>query len=59
MKDKNKQEEKKEEMPASPIEKEEPIVTAAPQKRDEITPPAPEDDEAWGAIPSFLRRHKK
>ncbi len=59
VKDKNKQEEKKEEMPASPIEKEEPIVTAAPQKRDEITPPAPEDDEAWGAIPSFLRRHKK
>ncbi len=38
--------------------KEEPIVTATPHKR-ENTPPAPEDDEAWGAIPAFLRRHKK
>ena len=38
--------------------KEEPIVTAAPHKRDTVAP-APEDDEAWGAIPSFLRRHKK
>src|ERR1035437_1736912 len=37
---------------------EEPIVTAISHKRDEVTP-APEDDEAWGAIPSFLRRHKK
>ncbi|MDB5244310.1 MAG: cell division protein FtsZ, cell division protein FtsZ [Parcubacteria group bacterium] len=41
-----------------PIEKEEPIVTAQPQKRED-TPVVPEDDEAWGAIPSFLRRHKK
>lgn len=40
------------------VEKEEPIVTALPHKRDEVTP-APEDDEAWGAIPTFLRRHKK
>ncbi|KKW41913.1 cell division protein FtsZ [Candidatus Kaiserbacteria bacterium RIFCSPLOWO2_02_FULL_54_13] len=39
-------------------EKEEPIVTAIPHKR-EGAPPAPEDDEAWGAIPAFLRRHKK
>lgn len=39
------------------IEKE-PIVTATPQNRED-TPPAPEDDEAWGAIPAFLRRHKK
>ena len=39
-------------------EKEEPIVTATPHKR-ENTPPAPEDDETWGAIPAFLRRHKK
>ncbi len=39
-------------------EKEEPIVTATPRKREEV-PPAPEDDEAWGAIPAFLRRHKK
>ena len=38
--------------------KEEPIVTATPHKRED-TPPAPEDDEAWGAIPTFLRRHKK
>jgi cell division protein FtsZ len=39
-------------------EKEEPIVTATPHKRENVAP-APEDDEAWGAIPSFLRRHKK
>ena len=38
--------------------REEPIVTATPQKR-ESTIPAPEDEEAWGAIPAFLRRHKK
>ena len=49
--------EEKEE-PVVIVEKEEPIVTAMPQKRDEVIP-APEDDEAWGAIPSFLRRHKK
>ncbi|MFA6519890.1 MAG: cell division protein FtsZ [Candidatus Paceibacterota bacterium] len=42
----------------APIEKEEPIVTAMPHKRENIAP-APEDDEAWGAIPAFLRRHKK
>jgi len=45
-------------------ERPEPIVTAQPQKRDEpVRPPAApvveEEDEAWGAIPSFLRRHKK
>ena len=39
--------------------KEEPIVTATPQKREETAGPALEDDEAWGAIPAFLRRHKK
>ncbi len=38
--------------------KEEPIVTAVPHKREE-TLTIPEDDEAWGAIPAFLRRHKK
>ena len=38
--------------------KEEPIVTATPHKRED-TPSAPEDDETWGAIPAFLRRHKK
>ena len=37
---------------------EEPIVTAMPQKREEA-PPSLEDDTAWGAIPEFLRRHKK
>ena len=37
--------------------KEEPIVTAIPQKREE-EPPALEDETAWGAIPEFLRRHK-
>lgn len=50
--------ENKKEEPAIAIEKEEPIVTALPHKRDEVMP-APEDDEAWGAIPTFLRRHKK
>ena len=49
--------EKKEES-STIVEKEEPIVTALPHKRD-IVAPAPEDDEAWGAIPSFLRRNKK
>lgn len=49
-------EEKRE--PVIIVEKEEPIVTALPHKRDDAAP-APEDDEAWGAIPSFLRRHKK
>lgn len=48
---------KKGEVPVS-VEKEEPIVTAMPHKR-ENPPVAPEDDEAWGAIPAFLRRHKK
>ncbi len=38
--------------------KEEPIVTATPQKREEVAP-ALEDDTTWGAIPEFLRRHKK
>lgn len=48
---------KKEEPLITRIEKEEPIVTATPHQREEA--PVPEDDEAWGAIPSFLRRHKK
>jgi len=51
-------EEKKEEPVVASHEKEEPIVTAVPHVREEIAI-APEDDEAWGAIPSFLRRHKK
>ena len=57
---------KREEKPEGKIEKsapaestkEEPIVTATPHKRED-TPSAPEDDETWGAIPAFLRRHKK
>jgi len=57
-----KREEKSEVKPekGAPAEsaKEEPIVTATPHKRED-TPPAPEDDETWGAIPAFLRRHKK
>ena len=48
----------KKDEPVIIIEKEEPIVTALPHARDAVAP-APEDDEAWGAIPSFLRRHKK
>lgn len=38
--------------------KDEPVVTATPHKREEI-PVVPEDDDSWGAIPAFLRRHKK
>lgn len=42
------------------IEKEEPIVTALPHKREPLPTAMPADDEeAWGAIPAFLRRHKK
>jgi cell division protein FtsZ len=47
----------------APRQKHEPIVTAQPQRRidnEMITPPVVEDeDDTWGAIPSFLRRHKK
>jgi cell division protein FtsZ len=39
-------------------QKEEPLVTALPHKRED-TPIIPEDDKSWGAIPEFLRRHKK
>ncbi len=44
--------------------REEPVVTAQPQRREEpaktITPPVvEEEDDAWGAIPNFLKRHKK
>ncbi len=56
----NKKKDKKKIETTTPIEKEEPIVTATPQKREEpVSPTAPEDDETWGAIPAFLRRHKK
>lgn len=46
-------------VPARTVEKEEPIVTAQPHAREESQSPSPEDDEAWGAIPAFLRRHRK
>jgi cell division protein FtsZ len=49
--------------------REEPLVTAKPRDEQQpvqktVTPPsaqneADDEDEAWGAIPSFLRRHKK
>lgn len=55
------EEAKEEEAPAAkPKEKDEPIVTAQPTKREEAPkPPVEEDEETWGAIPAFLRRHKK
>ena len=44
-------------------EREEPIVTAVPRREEgfkPVTPPVVEEEEdAWGAIPNFLRRHKK
>ncbi len=49
---------KQDEILVAKIEKEEPIVTATPHKREEM-PVVPEDDDSWGAIPAFLRRHKK
>ena len=54
-------EEKKEETEPAKVEKEEPIVTATPRKIDVAapTPPPVEEEESWGAIPAFLRRHKK
>ena len=41
--------------------KDEPVVTAVSTKREELPSPpvVEEEDEAWGAIPAFLRRHKK
>jgi cell division protein FtsZ len=42
-------------------EKEEPMVTASPRADVKMpTPPKAEEEEGdWGAIPAFLRRHKK
>ncbi len=53
-----------EERPTMREERPEPIVTAQPNRRIDngaITPPVveAEEDDTWGAIPSFLRRHKK
>lgn len=49
--------------PAPRPTREEPIVTAQPKHRidnEPIKPPeVDEEDETWGAIPTFLRRHKK
>ena len=56
--DKRDMKDMKKEASSASVEKEEPIVTAVPRKREDA-PIAPEDDEAWGAIPAFLRRHKK
>lgn len=56
-KDEEKNQEKRDAKKEAPV-KEEPIVTAVPHKR-EAPPAVPEDDEVWGAIPAFLRRHKK
>lgn len=55
---------KEEKKPERKEEREEPIVTARPSREIEIPTPAPvkeasEDEETWGAIPAFLRRHKK
>jgi cell division protein FtsZ len=50
------------ETPAPVRQREEPVVTAQPRRIDNemITPPVvDEEDDTWGAIPSFLRRHKK
>jgi len=41
-------------------EREEPVVTASPrQEARPVTPTTSEEEDAWGAIPTFLRRHKK
>jgi cell division protein FtsZ len=48
--------------PSRAKERDEPIVTATPRADSQrpVTPPSvDEEDDAWGAIPSFLRRHKK
>ncbi len=57
------------ELPKMEKRREEPLVTAKPREEQTIqktvTPPsaqnnaADDEDETWGAIPSFLRRHKK
>ena len=46
----------------TPKQKEEAVVTAKPQKNGDAPKnvvPKTENDETWGAIPAFLRRHKK
>lgn len=47
-------------MDETPISRrEEPIVTAKPRDEKPLPSVGDDEDEAWGAIPSFLRRHKK
>ncbi|MEA2701425.1 MAG: cell division protein FtsZ [Candidatus Parcubacteria bacterium] len=49
-----------EEAPKTRAKREEPVVTATPRRNAGVAAPVvDEDEEAWGAIPSFLRRHKK
>jgi len=60
-----------EEAPKPAMRREEPIVTAQPKPRTSmgeemptktVVPPSgqnAEEDDTWGAIPNFLRRHKK
>ncbi|MEN9561567.1 MAG: hypothetical protein RIQ56_840, partial [Candidatus Parcubacteria bacterium] len=49
-----------EDVPPHRIEKSEPVVTAEPKMQHETPkPPTVEEEESWGAIPAFLRRHKK
>lgn len=52
-----------EETPVLRKERDEPIVTATPRstlgERMQTAPIVEEEDDAWGAIPTFLRRHKK
>jgi len=52
--------ERKEPEEDAPRKKEEPVVTAQPQRREEkpVTPIVEEDDNGFGVIPSFLRRNK-
>ncbi|MGH7175600.1 MAG: cell division protein FtsZ [Minisyncoccia bacterium] len=57
-----KRDEAEEEKSAVKVEKEEPMVTALPKGAVDLPKPPAAEEEAesdWGAIPAFLRRHKK
>lgn len=47
------------ELPKAEKRREEPVVTAEPRNIGKTVTPPEDEDETWGAIPSFLRRHKK
>jgi cell division protein FtsZ len=47
------------ELPKPEKRREEPVVTAEPRNTVKTVTPPDDEDETWGAIPSFLRRHKK